>query len=161
MDAILGSEIPLLFLVNEQRCLSRLIYRWGSTRGYEVKVIDCHPQMEVYDLLGNFYPIKDTKDVVWREGLLTENLMIEGEEGQGEKIVIWIRNIDKLQENVRLSLNDFLITSQIEIQAGAETKTYVKPSSVCLIADMDREQSLSVSAPFLNQVYSSAYIFIR
>ncbi|MBF0531693.1 MAG: AAA family ATPase [Candidatus Omnitrophica bacterium] len=165
-DELLNQDEPLL-LIDERGARTRaMLRRLQENRGAVFDLVDAVPSHTSFELLGAILPEFSDKGIAkpgsrmrFVKGRLIEHLLTkeemeqaESQGGKSQEVIVWIRNIDQWNEDIRSSLNGLLENGYIDIETSrGETIRYYKPRHVRFIAGINAQSGEDFSSAFFNR----------
>jgi len=146
-----ASGRPVMMLTEQGARYKTIVEKFASDLNYELHTNACNPDQTVVDILGGLFPVlKDDEDdriFKRKEGFITRQL-----DDDGSSKVLFLKNIDALDEDVRGALSTFLLKGYIDITADdGQTTRVMKPENLFIIASVSVESDADFSSAFYNR----------
>ncbi|MGB3082086.1 MAG: AAA family ATPase, partial [Candidatus Omnitrophota bacterium] len=164
-DELLRQDEPVLF-ISEYGARTRDMLKYVTdSRDAELSIIDAAPEHTELEILGGLLPHfgdrhKQKRRSRFARGSIArhllrkedlERLKASGLEGQKERIV-WIRNIDQWDEDIRTALNGLLEDGYIDIETDdGRIERFYKDPRVRFVSEISSETARSFSSAFFNR----------
>jgi len=164
-DEIMERDEPILYITESGARSSEMIRYVIDARGSEVEVVDSAPGHTELEILGGLFPYFGKRDEGMKrsrfvKGKILKYLVKRKEyedllahpETAGPERVIWIRNIDQWNEEIRTSLNGLLEDGHIDIETEeGKVERFYKPPHVKFIAEISTDVVQEFSSAFFNR----------
>jgi len=163
-NKLLDRREPVLLISENGARTGDIVQAMKRHRKADLKIIDASPEQGELEILGGQVPSlgKKTNEEERRSqflrGFITKNLMrlseltqLQQSPVQNEELV-WIRNIDLWNEDIRTALNGLLEDGYIDLETDAgEIERFFKPNHVHFISDMVSDTGEDFSNAFFNR----------
>jgi WD40 repeat protein/MoxR-like ATPase len=161
---LLSRGEPVLHIAEAGARTSDMARAAAQAMGARLEPVDAAPEQGALELLGGWLPhLGDRPAGAARSrqvrGRLTRYLLTRSEldalgrgGGQGERVVLWLRNVDQWSEEIRTALNGLLEDGFIDIEGvdGRVVRLY-KPPTLHLLAEMPADSTRDFSSAFFSR----------
>ncbi|MBF0595136.1 MAG: AAA family ATPase, partial [Candidatus Omnitrophica bacterium] len=161
VDSLLDQGESILNVFEYGSRLGEMVRALAQARGAQLDVIDSTPEQGSAEIIGGRQAVigpvvAGERRIRYHLGRAMAHLKTRAEmkvlEGQPQdEVVVWIRNIDLWNEDIRTAINGLLEDGYIDLEVDGEVQRYYKPSWVKFVAEMPRDTGSSFSSAFFSR----------
>ncbi|OGR80474.1 MAG: hypothetical protein A3I11_08990 [Elusimicrobia bacterium RIFCSPLOWO2_02_FULL_39_32] len=161
-EAMFNQGEPVLYISQHGARSSDMLHSAAASIHAKIIPIDAAPEHTELEILGGLFPILNKKPgKAKRSGfvrgailshLATESELAELKSEHQTPVVVWIRNIDQWNEEIRTALNGFLEDGYIDIEVDeGKTERFYKPPHLHFISEIASDSTGDFSSAFFNR----------
>ncbi|MCB4792139.1 MAG: AAA family ATPase [Elusimicrobia bacterium] len=157
-EAMFDQDEPVCYIAEHDARAQDVIAQLADKHKAERVVIDALPEHTELEILGGSLPIfggPGSKKSMFVPGSITKYLLKQEElenQAKRDEVIVWIRNIDQWNEEIRTALYGLLEDGYIELEdEEGSVHTYYKPPWVHLVSDLSFDNTEDFNSAFFNR----------